>query len=248
MRLILPSICLFACSQVNAFVPHYHHRSSLNKVAGGSASVTGATSTTTRKFNRNQHSQDGIALKMALLDDVTTSIKGVLDGAAQPLKLAADGLDGFNQQLFGEFQTALQSTLGEVQTLLVGEEQLQAEVLFYATKLSDTIDQWLLEQNPAAQQIYQQVLSQVQSVASTVGGDVPLTLALSAVVTYFAVTSILTWGQAPPPSQPYPLKRYDPLAAKLYFDNRSIEALSRGLQISLKSLGFGIGLLKDKIE
>jgi hypothetical protein len=154
------------------------------------------------------------------------------------------GLDKFNFEINDEYQTILKSLLSQVQTVLSEESTLQIEFTSYATKLSQEIDQWLLQQNPAAEAVYQQVLSQLRALTI----DTPEAFALSALVTYFVISSVLTWGQPPPPSKPYPLQRYDPVAAQVYFDGKAVEAVSRALAIAAKSLGFALSLLKDKVE
>lgn len=70
---------------------------------------------------------------------------------------------------------------------------------------------------------------------------------LSFVVTFLATNAFLTWSQPPPPSQPYPLNKYDPIGARAYFDRRLVLVISRGLEIAFKSLGFGVNLLMDKL-
>jgi hypothetical protein len=62
------------------------------------------------------------------------------------------------------------------------------------------------------------------------------------------ISNILTWGQPPPPSQPYPLQKYDPIAAQVYFDARLLLVIQRSLTIAVRSLGFALSLLQDKIS
>jgi len=71
---------------------------------------------------------------------------------------------------------------------------------------------------------------------------------VSSVLSYLAVNALLSWGQPPPPSQPYPLNKYDPIAARAYFDRRLPLVLARGLEVFAQSLQFGLGLLKDKLD
>ena len=75
-----------------------------------------------------------------------------------------------------------------------------------------------------------------------------LTLVVSALLTYTIVSSVLSWDRAPPPSQPYPAGKYDPIAARAYFDNKLHLVLGRGLEILVQSLQFGLRLLQDKIK
>jgi hypothetical protein len=75
-----------------------------------------------------------------------------------------------------------------------------------------------------------------------------LLLVLSALVTYTIISSILSWGQSPPSSKPYPLDRYDPISARAYFDRRIPQVLARSLYVTFQSLQFGFSLLYDKIK
>jgi len=75
-----------------------------------------------------------------------------------------------------------------------------------------------------------------------------LTLLVSALLTYTVVSSILSWDRGPPPSQPYPAGKYDPIAARAYFDNKVYMVVSRGLEILVQSLQFGMRLLQDKLN
>ena len=80
--------------------------------------------------------------------------------------------------------------------------------------------------------------------------DVPpsaLLLAAS-VTTYWMVSTVLSFGQGPPSSKPYPLQKYDPITAQEYFDTKPVQAIQRSLQIAAMSLGFGVKLITDKIE
>ena len=80
--------------------------------------------------------------------------------------------------------------------------------------------------------------------------DVPPSAMLlaAAVTTYWMVSTVLTLGKPPPSSKPYPLQKYNPFTAQEYFDNKPIQAVQRSLQIATMSLGFGVTLIKDKIE
>ena len=170
-----------------------------------------------------------------VLSDVKTSLDGVIGG-----------LDALNSLIDSNYENSLKSVLGELKDIFNQEQELQAEFSKYATKLSNEIDQWLLTQNPMVESLYKQVLSQITSL--TINLDSPEALAISAFVTYTVVSSAITWGQAPPPSKPYPLQRYDPIAAQVFFDGKPVQAIARGLEISLKSLTFAVSLLKDKVQ
>ncbi|KAL7567130.1 hypothetical protein ACA910_009457 [Epithemia clementina (nom. ined.)] len=131
----------------------------------------------------------------------------------------------------------------------------------------DAFDEKVLAQlNDAAKQLQEQIVSQESSSGSSDAvrvifqkvshlllestSELSPTVAIfvSAVVSYVSINALLTWGQPPPPSQPYPLNKYDPIAARAYFDQRLPMVLARGLQIFVQSLQFGLDLLKDKLD
>lgn len=70
----------------------------------------------------------------------------------------------------------------------------------------------------------------------------------SAGITYGIISTVLSIGEGPPPSSPYPLGRYDPSSARAYFDQRPMDVIARGVQIASLSAKFGSGLLKDKMD
>jgi hypothetical protein len=154
-------------------------------------------------------------------------------------------LDTLNNEIGNTYASTLQSVLTQVKSLLSQEQGLQVEFTAIATKLLQEIDQWLLQQNPEVEQVFRTVLMQL---SAAVSDNTPVAIALSTVVAYAAVSSILSIGEGPPPSKPYPLNRYDPVAARAYFDGKSLQALTRALNIGLNSLGFALSVLKDKLE
>lgn len=70
----------------------------------------------------------------------------------------------------------------------------------------------------------------------------------SAVITYSIVSTVLSFGEDAPPSSPYPLGRYDPKGARVYFDGRLSEVIGRGIEIGSQSLAFGLSILSDKVK
>lgn len=222
MRITITSL-LFVASTTSAFVAHNKNHIQLNKII-----------TTTNSNSKIQLS----------LDDISSTVKGSLEETTTSIKSAIANLDNFNSLIDSKYEDSLKSLLSEIQAIFTQEKALQAEFSTIASKLSQEIDQWLLVQNPTVESLYRQILSQISSLTF----DSPEALAISAFVTYTVVSSALTWGQPPPPSKPYPLQRYDPIAAQVFFDGKPLQALARGLEISLKSLGFAVSLLKDKVE
>lgn len=93
---------------------------------------------------------------------------------------------------------------------------------------------------PAVDKVLQMIKPLLQSPSAT--------LLISGMVTYLFVSTLLSLGALPPPSKPYPLSKYDPIAARAYFDQHLPAVLARGLEILLQSLQFGVKVLKDVAE
>lgn len=68
---------------------------------------------------------------------------------------------------------------------------------------------------------------------------------VTAEITFLVITTVLSIGEGPPPSSPYPLGRYDPSSARQYFDNRLGDVIGRAVQIGGLSAKFALGILKD---
>lgn len=189
----------------------------------------------------------------AVVDATTAKVAAISVGfspfieSLNPAAKASDflqSLDGLNKLIDSNYQKDLNAVLSEFKGMLTETNLLESEFASYLSNLSHEIDQWLLTQNPAVESLYNQILSQISSLKL----DTPEVLVVTSFITYTIVTSILTWDQPPPPSKPYPLQRYDPIGAQVYFNDKPLQAISRGLEISLKSLRFALSLLKDKIE
>lgn len=91
-------------------------------------------------------------------------------------------------------------------------------------------------------------LDRLQALLAPVLQSPSLSLVVSALLTYTVVSSLLNWDRSPPPSQPYPAGKYDPIAARAYFDTKWHLVVSRGLEILVQSLQFGLTLLRDKLR
>eukprot|EP00536_Pseudo-nitzschia_multiseries_P004594 jgi/Psemu1/285200/fgenesh1_pg.77_\ len=75
--------------------------------------------------------------------------------------------------------------------------------------------------------------------------DTPETIAATAVVSFALVNAILTWGESPPPGKPYPVGKYDPVGARIYFDRRPLKVATRALTIASRSLTFALSVAQD---
>jgi hypothetical protein len=79
--------------------------------------------------------------------------------------------------------------------------------------------------------------------------NTPEIILLSTLLSFLAINHVLlTWGNhSPPPRVPYPLQKYDPLSAQVYFDQRPLQVFQRFLLIVMKSLHFALSLFGDQL-
>ena len=176
--------------------------------------------------------------------NIGSTVKTVFASVDEVLKNVVSNLDNINLAINEETEGLLRDLLSEIQTILSDGTIIQQEFVRYTTSSLKEIDQWLITQNPMVESLFRQIVDQLS--ATTV--NTPEVVGISTVITYFVVTSILTWDEAPPPSKPYPLQRYDPVAAQAYFDGRTVEFVSRALEIAIKSLKFGLKVLRDQVR
>lgn len=222
MRILQGAIFLLAATEALAFAPVQHK---------------------SLKYSSQQETRASTSLQLQA-SDVTNGLKGAFAVVDDKLKMVVSSLDNVNTAINEESRELLRAFLSKIQTVLEGETALQQEFMKFVTAISQQIDQWLLTQNPAVEAVFKQTLGRLSAVTL----NTPEAIGITTIVTYFVVSSVLTWGEAPPPSKPYPLQRYDPVAAQAYFDSRPAEAVARALQIAIKSLGFGLSFLQDQIR
>jgi hypothetical protein len=123
-------------------------------------------------------------------------------------------------------------------------ETLDADILAKFDGIARSLEAGLLSDYPTIQPLYEKVTA----LAAPLIAQPSLSIAVSAVVSYLLVSQILSFGKPAPPSQPYPMGKYDPISARAYFDERPLQVVTRGLQIAFLSLQFGLSLLKDQTE
>lgn len=219
MKILQIALLVLAGAETNAFVP---------------AKVPSLASPAARQ---------GTALRLDQ-SDVTNTLKQAFAVVDNGLKSVVGNLDKVNIAINDESRQLLRTFLRDIQTVLDGETAVQQEVMKYVTTFSQEIDKWLLVQNPEVEAIFKQTLGQLSAITL----NTPEAIGITTLLTYFVVNSVLTWGEAPPPSKPYPQLRYDPVAAQAYFDGRFVEVTARALQIVVKSLGFGLAVLQDYVR
>jgi len=78
--------------------------------------------------------------------------------------------------------------------------------------------------------------------------NTPETIAVATVLTYVVANAVITWGDSPPPGKPYPVRKYDPVGARIYFDRRPLRVAARALTIASRSLTFALALAQDKLR
>jgi hypothetical protein len=94
----------------------------------------------------------------------------------------------------------------------------------------------------------QPIMAKLTAITAPVVQSTSLSFLLTAFCSYFVASTVLNWNMPPPPSQPYPVNRYDPVSARAYFDKRTYLVIFRTVEVLVQSLQFGLTLLKDKVE
>ena len=209
----------------------------LSKLESSTNSMKSAASTAASKASTTSHvpSEPGFKLELP-----TQQLENAL-------RAVADQLDSLNVQLSSTYKSSLTTVLDQVKQLMGTEQSVQTELAGWATKFSSSIEQALsTSASPQALDIYHTIMSKVQLLSGT--QNQPIALVFSAIVSYSVLSSVLSIGQGPPPARPYPNQRYDPDAARAYFDDKLPQAIARALDIAINSLAFGVSLLKDKAE
>lgn len=175
-----------------------------------------------------------------IVKDVASALISIFDPINAKLS------SGYHESLSGAINQ-LKSTLSQLQSAL---DSVDAPVLLAFEKarviLVAALQSYLAD-HPSFQPLYNSISQHLSSV-SLDGASPSLVILASTLVTYAAVSSLLSAGQSPPPLQPYPLQRYDPFSARAYFDRRPIKVVARGLDVATTSIGFGLGLLQDYLN
>lgn len=177
-------------------------------------------------------------------NDFSNGLKDVFLGVDSGLKGMVTNLDNVNSAIDESSQQFFQALLRSIQAILDQEQVLQEELMKYVTSISQQIDHWLLDHNPEIEALFKVTLTQLSEITI----NTSIAIGISTLLTYLVVSSVLTWSEAPPPSKPYPLQRYDPVAAQAYFDGRTSEVVGRAFTIFAKSLKFGLSVLQDYLS
>jgi hypothetical protein len=148
------------------------------------------------------------------------------------------------QATLNDFLDTLTKSANEIRQLAVAGSPVLDKLQELATAANVALETYLT-QYPSLSSTYNTIEGQHQNLPALDSVPTSVVILLSSVATYSIVSSLLTIGQPPPPSKPYPMKRYNPAAARAYFDNKIHLVIKRGLEAATASLGFGLALMKD---
>jgi hypothetical protein len=123
-------------------------------------------------------------------------------------------------------------------------EAYDPRVIEELSNISGDLQSRLLQEYPQIRPFFEKIVAFLEPLLQSPA----FTVTVAASLTFMVANLILTAGQDPAPSKPYPSQRYDAETARAYFDRRLPVALARGLDIALQSAQFGLGLLSDKLK
>ena len=165
----------------------------------------------------------------------------LIDSLVQQASKALEGLQHSSLDL-GDLSSIQEQVLALKQQLL--DANADPQLLREIGTLANNFQANLVQDYPQLRPFLDTLTAQLQPLLQ----NPTISLLVGAVLTYGVANFIVTAGQAPPPTQPYPNQRYDPVAANLYFSTRLFKVLSRSLYIVVQSAQFGLALLGDKLE
>jgi hypothetical protein len=160
---------------------------------------------------------------------------GLLKGMVAFLDKSSEALTASFQSLLSTLQKALETV--DLPTGILQE---------FADKMNSALAAFVAS-HPELQPLYNGIQQQFQKLSLQ---DVPssVVIAVSALVSYSVISSLLTLNQEPPPLQPYPQGKYNATSARAYFDDHFLDVIQRGLEVATNSLGFGLSLLSDYVK
>jgi len=228
---VLVVLLLLSGASVHAFSP----QTSFSNVAKNAVFRKPAFTATQQTSTSNP--MEGITLPEMKLPDVSlpSSPDGLVRDVVAILDKSSESLKTAFQTLVSTLQSALESA------------NLPTEVLQeYVDKIQTALSSFVAS-HPEIQPLYNTIQEQFNKIHLN---DAPsgVVIALSALISYSVISSILSLGQDPAPSQPYPDGKYNATSARAYFDDHVTDVIARGIQVATKSLGFGISLLQDKVK
>ena len=121
--------------------------------------------------------------------DIKDALKSGFDNLDASLKSVATSLDNFNVGINDKYRETLTAQLREIQALIDQEGTLGEQITKYMIDFSNIVDQWLLKQNPEVEAFFHKILGQLSALTL----NTPEALGVATVVTYIAVSSVLTF-------------------------------------------------------
>lgn len=158
--------------------------------------------------------------------------------------------DGFVKEMINSLKQSTDSLQASVQSLVSSLENAFESANIPTNALQEPVDKLqsvlrdFVAAHPKLEPLYNTIQEQLSKI-SFEGIPSSVVILVSAVVSYFIISSLLSLGQEPAPSQPYPNSKYNSTTARAYFDERPDMVIARGIQVAAKSLGFGTSLLLD---
>jgi hypothetical protein len=165
-----------------------------------------------------------------------------VSNAARALLSTLDSFDVINAEMYSKIFSLPIETLQKIISTSIDAAKT------YATN----IDEGLLS-DPSIGPILTTLQNKAMLLSPIIGSELaslPPTVGIlaSAGITYGIIATVLSIGEGPPPSSPYPLGRYDPSSARAFFDKRPLDVISRGVEIASISTKFALAVLKDKLD
>lgn len=146
--------------------------------------------------------------------------------------------------LSDSFQTLLSTVTDKLQTLEIPNVVLQETFENLAQEWNAALAVFV-SRHPDIQPLVESIQQQLQNIGIEGSAMPSVLIAVSGLVSFSLVNAVLTMGQEPPPSRPYPNEKYDAVTARAYFDSHLGHVLKRGLEVATTSVGFGLNLLLD---
>jgi hypothetical protein len=234
MRFIQSALLLLISGSVHSFVPL--HVKNTNDVASRAFISRYAT-----LFDNLPNVQlPDISLPSVQLPDISLPNLQFPDISLPHLSASLDKLS-----LGDSIQTLVSTVSDKLKTLTIPDAVLR-DTFEKLAQESNAALALFVSRHPEIQRLVETIQKQLQNIGIDNAAVSPsVVVAVSALVSVSLVNAVLSIGQEPPPSQPYPNEKYDAVAAKAYFDKRLGDVLLRGLEVATTSVGFGLNILQD---
>jgi hypothetical protein len=190
------------------------------------------------------------------IDELQRQVTAALDSAAFALPTPPTELLQAYQELLSKGSALLDQIISSGSSLGIPSSitapPFAAELLQKVTAWEQSVALYMQREQPILLPFYNQAQVMAKTLLQQVDGlPTPVIVLGSAYVSYIVISSVLGLfgpAKAAPPTRPYPLNKYDPVSAKLYFDERPLAFLKRGVEVTLLSLAWGAKFLQDRLR